>query len=94
MLNFINKTFNSAFKLAPKLRTGNKCSKVKKINFFICETSRNFTLCNFNSKALGNSCFTYTRFTDKARVIFSSSAKDLMINALVSAFMTASSSGS
>jgi len=77
VLNFVNKTFNSALKLTPELSAGNESGKVEKINFLISQTGRNFALGNFDCKTFCNSGFTYAGFADKARVIFSSSAKNL-----------------
>ena len=77
VLNLVNKALNSALKLTSELSTCHKSGKVKKINFLICKTGRHLTLCNLNCKSLCYSGFADTRLTDKARVIFSSSAKNL-----------------
>ena len=77
VFNLVNKAFNSAFKLTPELSAGNKCGKVKKVNFFVSKTCRYLSLGNFDCKALCYSGFADARLTDKARVIFCSSAKNL-----------------
>ena len=77
VLYFVNKPLNSALKLTSELRTCNESSKVKKIYFFVCKASRNFSLSNSDCKSLSYSRFTYAGLTDKTRIIFCPAAKDL-----------------
>ena len=47
------------------------------MNFFICELCGNIACGNFEGKSLGDCRFAYTRFTDKAGIVFAAPAKYL-----------------
>ena len=64
VLYFVNKTFDSAFKLTSELSSGNKGCKVKEIDFFVHKSCRIFTFGDFDCKPLCDSSFTNTRLAD------------------------------
>ncbi len=68
-LDLVNKIFDSAFKLAAELRSGNKSRKVKQMNLFVCKSRRNLAACNFQRKALCNGGFSDSGFTDEAGIV-------------------------
>ena len=67
--------FQTFFKFTPEFCTGNQTSQIQQKQTLISQRIRNFIIHNSLSQTFNNGSFTYTRFTDEYRVVFSTPFK-------------------
>src|SRR3989344_170892 len=77
MFYFFYYIFEPLLKFTTKFGARNKQAKIERNKLFIFKGLRHITRSHAHSQTFNNSGFTHTSFTDKHRIIFSSTRKNL-----------------
>ena len=77
ILEFLNNSFQSLFKLTSILGSCNERGHIKRYYSLVSKFLRHITLCNLQSKSFNNCSFTNAGFTDENRVVFPAPCKNM-----------------
>ena len=77
LLDFLDQSLHTAFKLAAELGSCHQGSQVQQVDLLVLELVGNVTLIDFHRQPFGNGGFSHAGFSDEAGIVFLAAVEDL-----------------